>query len=125
MFEEFVAAVASALSTQGSALVVAGGKSALKNVYEIVRARFGHATPAADGLDAALQQPGDIARIEVLARYLATAMAEDPAFAQQVTAAWQGATAHGSADGSAVVNNFSGQAQQVIQTRSIHGGIKF
>jgi hypothetical protein len=34
-------------------------------------------------------------------------------------------TAGGSADGAGVVNTFSGQAEQVVQARTIRGGITF
>jgi hypothetical protein len=125
MFEEFVQAIASALSAQGSELVIAGGKSAFRSLYEIIRARFGQDTPEAENLDAALRDPDDPARVQEFARSLASAMAGDPDFAQQILAAWHGVTVGGSADGAAVVNNFSGQAKQVVQARTIRGGIKF
>ncbi|GAA2640125.1 hypothetical protein [Paractinoplanes durhamensis] len=125
MFEEVVPAIASALSAQGSELLVAGSRSAFKSLCEIIRARFGHGTPEADSLTAALENPGDAERIEAFARYLTRVMVEDPGFARQALAAWHGATASGSAEGSAVVNNFSGQAEQVVQARTIRGGIKF
>jgi hypothetical protein len=125
MFEEFVPAIASALSAQGSELVIAGGKSAFKSLYDLIRARFGSDTPEAEILNAALSDPDDDARVEAFARSLAGVMARDSDFAGQVVAAWRGATASGSADGDAVVNNFSGQAAQVVQARSIHGGITF
>ena len=125
MFEEVVPVIASALSAQGSELVVAGGKSAFKALYEIIRARFGSDTPEAASLDAAIQTPEDAARVESFTRFLARAMAEDPDFARRTMAAWRGVTASGSADGTAVVNNFSGHADQVVQARTIRGGIRF
>lgn len=125
MFDEVVPAIASALSAQGSELLAAGSKSAFTSLCEIIRARFGRGTPEAESLDAALQSPGDADRVEAFARHLASAMAADPEFAEQTLAAWRGATASGSAEGSAVVNNFSGQADKVVQARTIQGGIRF
>jgi hypothetical protein len=125
MFEEVVPAIATTLSTQGSELVIAGGKSALRSLYEIIRARFGQGTPEAESLEAALRDPQDDARVEEFARYLAAAMAQDPEFAERTLAAWRGSTASGSAHGAAVVNNFSGRADQVVQAQNIHGGIRF
>jgi hypothetical protein len=125
MFEEVAPAIASALSAQGTELLVTGSRSAFTSLCEIIRARFGRGTPEADSLTAALENPGDTDRVEAFARYLARVMADDPDFARQTLAAWHGATASGSADGSAVVNNFSGQAEQVVQARTIRGGIKF
>ncbi|MFG1988417.1 hypothetical protein ACGFJ7_00365 [Actinoplanes sp. NPDC048988] len=125
MFEEVVPAIASALSAQGSELLVAGGKSAFASLFEIVRARFGRDTPEAESLAAAIEHPADTDRVEEFARHLASVMAEDPAFARQVTTAWHDATAHGSATGAAVVNNFSGRADQVVQTRTVRGDIRF
>jgi hypothetical protein len=123
MFEEVVPAIASALSVQGTELLVAGSKSAFTSLCGIIRARFGSGTPEGDSLTAVLEHPGDPARVEAFARYLARIMAEDPEFARQTLTAWHGAG--GSAEGSAVVNNFSGQADKVVQARTIHGGIKF
>jgi hypothetical protein len=125
MFEDVVPTIASALSAQGTELVVAGSKSMLKSLYEIIRARFGRGTPEAESLEVALRNPDDAARVEAFGRCLARVMAEDPDFAQRTLAAWRGATASGSADGAAVVNNFSGQADQVVQARTIRGGIRF
>ena len=125
MFEDVVPAIASALSAQGSELIIAGGKSALKSVCDLVRARFGRGTPEAESLDAALRHPGDPAFVQALAEALARVMADDPAFARQTVATWQAASASGSAHGDGVVNNFSGQAAQVVQARTIRGGIKF
>lgn len=125
MFEEVVPAIASALSAQGSELLVAGGKSAFTSLYEIIRTRFGRGTPEAESLEAAIEHPADSARVEAFARYLANVMADDPDFAKQTVAAWRTATASGSADGAAVVNNFSGRAEQVVQARTIRGGVKF
>jgi hypothetical protein len=125
MSEEIVTAIASALSTHGQELVVAGGTSALKSLYGVIRARFGGGTPEAESLDAALREPDDSGRVEEFARSLASMMARDPDFAQQVLASWRGVTASGSADGTGVVNNFSGQADQVVQARTIRGGITF
>lgn len=121
MFEELVPAIASAISAQGSELVIAGGKAALRSLYEVIHARFGRGTPAAETLDAALAHPDDSARVDALARSLADAMARDPDFARQIVAAWQGVNA----SDSAVVNNFSGRAEQVVQARTVRGGIKF
>jgi hypothetical protein len=121
MFEDVVPAIASALSAQGSELIVAGSKSALKAVCDAVRVRFGRGTPESESLNAALHRPGDPAAITALAEALARTMADDPAFARQTLAAWQAVTA----DGEGVVNNFSGQAAQVVQARTIRGGIKF
>jgi hypothetical protein len=121
MFEEIVPAIASALSTHGSELAAAGGKAAIKSLYELIRARFGRGTHEAGSLDAAIRQPGDAARVAELAASLAAVMARDPEFARQVPALWQTVTV----SGSAVVNNFSGQAGQVIQARTIRGGIRF
>lgn len=121
MFEEIVPAIASALSAHGSELAAAGGKAAIKSLYELIRAKFGRGTSEARRLDAALRESGDAARVEELAASLAGVMSRDPEFARQVQAMWQTVAA----SGSAVVNNFSGQADQVVQARTIRGGIRF
>jgi hypothetical protein len=121
MFEDVVPAIAAALSAQGSELIVAGSKSLLKSMADAVRARFGVGTPEAERLDAALRNPGDAAAVDALADALARVMAEDPRFARQTVSAWQAFTA---GEGG-VVNNFSGQAAQVVQANDISGGIRF
>ncbi|WP_203821237.1 hypothetical protein [Paractinoplanes ferrugineus] len=125
MIDDVVPAIAAALSAQGTELLVAGSKSVFGSLCEIIRSRFGRGTPAEHSLLAALDHPDDTERVAVLARHLTRLMAQDPEFARQTLAAWNSATAAGSAEGSAVVNNFSGQADRVVQARSIHGGIKF
>ena len=121
MFEDVVPAIASALSAHGSELIVAGSKSLLQSVCDAVRSRFGSGTPEADSLDTALRNPGDPAAVQALADALSRAMASDPRFANQTLEAWHAVTAGG--DG--VVNNFSGQAKQVVQARTVKGGIRF
>lgn len=121
MFDDVVPAIASAVSAQGSELIVAGSKSLLKSVCDVIRARFGAGTPEAGRLDAALRSPGDPAAVEALAEALGRVMASDPRFAKQTLEAWQSVTA----GGDAVVNNFSGQATQVVQFHTIRGGIRF
>ena len=125
MFEDLVPAIASALSAQGSELIIAGSKSALKSVFDVVRARFGCGTPEAESLDAALRHPNDAERIDEFAKVLARVMAEDPAFARRTVSAWQTTVATSSAEDAGLVNNFSGRAEQVVQARTIRGGIKF
>jgi hypothetical protein len=125
MFEEVVPAIASAVSAHGSELLIAGSKSALSSLYEVIRARFGRDTPEAESLDAALHHPDNEALVEAFAQRLAVVMQQDPAFAQRTVTAWREVSASGSADGAAVVNNFSGQADQVVQARTIHGGVTF
>jgi hypothetical protein len=125
MFEEVVPAIAAALSAQGSELVAAGSRSAVKALYDVVRARFGRDNPEADALDAAVREPGDAGRVAALAERLSAVMVRDPDFADRVAEAWHRSDASGSAGDNAVVNNFAGQAHQVVQTRTIRGGIKF
>ena len=120
MFEDVVPAIAAALSAQGSELIVAGSKSAMKAVCDAVRARFGLGTPEAESLEAALHRPGDQQAIDALAEALARVMASDPAFARETLATWQAAPYD-----DAVVNSFIGQATQVVQARDVHGGIQF
>jgi hypothetical protein len=121
MLDDVVPAIASALSAQGSELIVAGSKSLLKSVCDAIRARFGTGTPEAESLDAALRNPGDPTAVDALAEALTRVMASDPRFAKQTLEAWQSVTASG--DG--VVNHFSGQASQVVQAKIIRGGIRF
>ncbi|MEV6845510.1 hypothetical protein [Actinoplanes sp. NPDC051411] len=116
-----VPAIASALSAQGSELIVAGGKTLLKSVCDVIRARFGTGTPEAASLDAALRHPGEPAAVNALAEALSRVMASDPRFARQTLEAWQSV----SASGDGVVNHFSGQASQVVQAKTIRGGIRF
>ncbi|BCJ52067.1 hypothetical protein Asp14428_35420 [Actinoplanes sp. NBRC 14428] len=125
MFEEIVPAVAAALSAQGSELVSTGTRAALNSLLDIVRSRFGRSAAQSAALNSALSDPGDLNSVGELAAHLRSEMSRDPEFAQRILAAWHGVTASGSAEGDAVVNTFSGQAQQVVQARTIRGGVKF
>ena len=125
MIEDVVPAIAAALSAQGSELVAAGSRSALKSLFDMVRERLGKDAEQADALDAAINDPEDLNNVEDLALHIRSVMLQDPDFAQRILVGWRAVAASGSAEGDAVVNNFSGQAERVVQARTIRGGIKF
>jgi hypothetical protein len=125
MSDEFVTAIATAVSTQGGQLVVAGGKTVLTSLYRLIRDRFSHTAPDAKALEAAVQHPDEGSYIDELSRVLARAMSEDPVFARQVLAQWREVADQTSADGDSTVNTFNGEARNVVQARDVHGGISF
>lgn len=125
MTEDFLTALAGGLSEQGAALLAVGGKSALASVYQLIRQRFRPGSDEAEALEAAVQHPGERQQIDMLAAALAQAMADDPAFADRLSALWQETTQQPTADRDSVVNNFDGEAEKVVQARDISGGITF
>ena len=125
MTEDFLTALAGGLSEQGAALLAVGGKSALTSVYQLVRQRFRPGSDEAEVLEAAVRHPGEQQQIDLLAAALAQAMAEDPAFADRLSALWRETTQQPTADRGAVVNTFDGEAEKVVQARDVSGGITF
>jgi len=121
--DEVIAAIASAISSQGSELAIAGGKSVVASLYKLVRERFSRDAQDVEVLDAAVHHPGEEGRIADLAAALAEMMARDPQFSARLLAQWRDAPVATSAEGDAVVNNFSGTADKVVQARDIQGGI--
>ena len=124
MTEDFLTALAGGLSEQGAALLAVGGKSALTSVYQLIRQRFRPGSDEAEALEAVVHHPGERQQIDLLAAALAQAMAEDPAFADQLSRLWR-ETQQPTADRGAVVNNFDGEAEKVVQARDVSGGITF
>jgi hypothetical protein len=76
-------------------------------------------------LEAAIAHPEDEARRVRLVAALAEAMQRDPAFARELRGHWQAASVELTADRGGVVNQFSGQADTVVQARDIHGDLSF
>jgi hypothetical protein len=122
--DDFLTAIAGALSAQGTELVIAGGKSALRSLYKVIRERFGSTTPEARSLDAAVRD-SDEANRRALAEAMARIMADDPEFAGRVRALWHAVTVESTAGRDAVTNNFTGQAGQVLQAHDIAGDVTF
>jgi hypothetical protein len=125
MTEDFLTALAGGLSEQGAALLAAGGKSVLTSVYRLIRRRFRPGSDEDEALDTALQKPGQREPIQALAAALARVMADDPVFADQVSALWREAARQPSADRGSVVNVFGGEAEKVVQARDIQGNVTF
>jgi hypothetical protein len=122
--DDLLTAITGALSAQGTALVIAGGKSALRSLYQLIRERFGPATPEARSLDVAVRDP-DEANRRALADALSRIMAEDPQFARRVRSLWDAMTVEPTAGRDAVTNTFTGQADQVLQAHNIAGDVTF
>lgn len=59
-------------------------------------------------------------RTATLAALLNEAFQDDPAFARELTALWQG---YLSAAGGTATNNFHGTADKVVQLRDVHGDL--
>jgi hypothetical protein len=105
--------------------MVAGATSAVRALVRLVRERFGRNTGEAEVLEAALAHPDDQQRRTDLAAVLAETMLRDPTFAEQVQVHWRAVSAELTVDHGGVVNQFSGQAEKVIQARDVDGDISF
>jgi hypothetical protein len=123
--DELVTAVAATVATKGAEALVAGGRSALAAMVRLIRDHFGRGTPEAATLQAAMEHPDERERRAALAEALAQAFSTDSTFVQQVLAHWEKASTDLAADHGAVVNNFSGSAERVVQARDIIGDISF
>ena len=123
MSDELVNAIATALSAQGRELIVAGSKGALTSLFSFIRERFNRDPNKAEVLDSAINRPGDQPGIDALSGLLTNAMAQDPEFAAQVLSYWRDAAGNGPAGSDAVMNNFIGSANKVVQIRDVQGGV--
>ena len=125
MPDELLMTLATTLAMKGAEAAVAGGRDAVAALVRLVRARFGHGTPEAGVLAAAVDQPDDVERQARLASLLAEAMRQDPVFAAALQRAWTAAAAEIQVGNDGVLNQFSGSADKVVQARDIAGGITF
>jgi hypothetical protein len=123
MSDELAMAVATAVAAKGAEALAAGGRSALGALIRLIRGRFSSGTPEAATLSEAMSHPDDRERLAELAALLSHLMAADQAFRRQVEVGWRDASLVFSADHGAVINQFSGSADKVVQARDIAGDV--
>ena len=121
--DDVAALVATTLIAKGSEALVSGTTGAVRALVALVRKRFGRDVAETEVLDGAIAHPDDEARRVRLVEALAEAMRRDPVFASELRAHWQTASVELAADHGGVVNQFSGQADKVVQARDIHGDL--
>ncbi len=121
--DDLAALVASTLITKGSEALVSGTTGAVRALAALVRKRFSSDVARGEVLRDAIAYPEDAARRVRLVDALADVMQRDPAFAQQLRSRWQSASVELAADHGAVVNQFTGQADKIVQARDIHGDL--
>jgi len=121
--DPFFDSLATALGGQAAAALGAAAHSAVEKVRGLLRRRKDEGTLAA--LEAAEAPDAGEPQIKALAERLDRSAAEDPEFDRELREA--GAVVHRevSASGNRVVNQVSGNAQNVVQTNEIHGNINF
>ena len=129
--QELLTTVAVTLATKTAEGLAAGGRAAFEALVRMVRRRFGDSESAPpDSAQAALAETGiDLprdARIGILRRALAQAIADDPGFEAELRDLWQELSPHLGAGTGNTINNVSGAVSgNVVQARDVHGGISF
>lgn len=125
MSDPFLDSLATALAGQAVTALSTAGSAALEKVRGLIRSRSEEDPETEAALEAAEQPTAAEPTVKALAERLDRVSAQDPKFAQQLRT--EGAEVHRevTASGHSVVNTVSGDADKVIQTREIHGGITF
>jgi hypothetical protein len=97
-------------------------KNAVTKLVTKLRDRFRGDKEAETALALAESEPSPT-HVEDLAHALERLSSTDPAFAQELRALWTLTRTDSTAHDNAVVNNFQGTAEKVIQLRDAHGDI--
>lgn len=123
MSDPFIDALATALAGQAVTALGSAGTAALSKIRELVRGKSAEDPELGTALEAAQDPSAGQEHVRALAERLDQNAAADQAFGQQLRS--EGAPVYNdiSATGNGVVNEFSGQADKVIQARDVHGGI--
>ncbi|MBT8227940.1 MAG: hypothetical protein HKP61_01000 [Dactylosporangium sp.] len=124
MTDPITASIAAVLATGVTTALTDGGRALITRAAALVRERL-HRNPSDEAaLDTAVRRPNDPAAIEALARLLDQRMRDDPRFADQLKALWEGATPDIPVRHDEVSNTISGTVYgSAIQARDVHGGI--
>jgi hypothetical protein len=123
--DEITMAIAATLATKGAEALVSGATTAVAALVRLVGSHFGASGRLAAALRDAQRQPDDPRARRILADALAGAMADDPEFARHLRSLWRETFVELAADRGGVVNQFTGQAEKVVQARDIQGNISF
>ncbi|MFC5180789.1 hypothetical protein [Actinomadura harenae] len=122
MSDPMTIAIATAMA--GKAVEVAGepAKEAVAGIVRRVRDRFrGRSDEVV--LTAAAANPDSMTHMDEFALALRRLMTEDPAFRAELEVLWNQVETSSTVQHGGVVNNFHGQAEKVIMTGDIDGGL--
>ncbi|MFC0533163.1 hypothetical protein [Phytohabitans kaempferiae] len=127
MIDPVMITVATTLTTKAAESLSDVGRSAFGKLLGRVRGQLDTDPEGAAALAAAQRHPDDQREIERLARALAAAARDDPAFAADLARLWPAVRAATiAASGGGVVNQVSGTVSgAVVQARDVSGGITF
>ena len=112
-------AIATGVATKAGESLSNAAQNAIAALTHTIQKRFGGHSGHESALEAAKADPESEQKTMDLAETLQTVMDEDPAFAEEVRSLWGRIDAHDDA----VVNNFQGRANTVVQLRDVHGGL--
>lgn len=126
MVDPVTTAVAAALATKAVNELTEAGKVAFTGLVRLVRRKLA-ANMQADALRGAEADPASEARRVVLAEALASAMANDRHFSEQLVRLWRRVDEdRGGGRRSSVVNTVSGDVGgNLVQVRDIRGNVSF
>lgn len=126
MIEEIVSELVKVLASAGSGALAGSAARAIGELAAGLRARFQKYPAAHDALEAAVKTPTDIVAMQDLAVLIGRCMKEDPDFSAWLQSEWgQVRPLLVEADGSVSNIVSGGVSGNVVQARSIAGGIHF
>lgn len=111
MADPVMLAVATAVAGKAAETLTERAGATAAAIVHRIKAKFSGQPAALATLEAAQQDP---ARAGELATLLDAAAAQDPDFASEIHALWQG---------DILQNNFHGKAKTVVQLRDVHGDL--
>lgn len=124
MTDPITASIAAALASGVTTALTDGSKALVTRAAALVRERFRRNPSDEAALDTAVRLSNDPAAIEALARLLDQRMRDDPRFADQLKALWEGVVPAVGPHHDEVSNTISGTVYgSAIQARDVHGGI--
>jgi hypothetical protein len=127
--QQLLTTIAITLATKTAEGLVAGGRAAFEALARLVRRRFeGRVSAQAALADAGPDSDSATkdARVEILRRALAQAIADDPAFGVELRDRWRALSPYLNAGDGGVVNSVSGTVEgNLVQARDVNGGISF
>jgi hypothetical protein len=122
--DPIILAIATAVASQATQSLTSQAGHAIAEITRRIRHRFRDRPADLAILTAAQGESASPDRAAELAHALDRAIAEDPAFGEEIRTLWdQSGTTPVTATGDAVANVFTGKAAKVVQLRDVHGDL--
>lgn len=123
MADPITTAIATAVASGIGQTLSDQARESLAALVRRIREKFRQRPAAQAAFDAALETPDSAMRVSEFAHALEKASAEDAEFGSEIREFWSDVHLALEARDGAVMNNFRGRADKVIQLRDVHGDI--